>query len=241
MNERRLAYYPVLLYSLLLLLVWIGSWLMGVVHLFTGGTGAVSSLMSSEGVRWTLLNVQGVLRAAPWGTFLFLIVIAGLLHGSGLLQFVADVVRGKASSNEWRSFLFSQAALMLYAAILFLFTVSPWDTMRGVTGGLVNSPFSHGWLLVLFFGVLMTSLVYGFMYGNYRTMMDVVSTSGALFARSAPALMAMLPAAAIMPAMNYTGLASMLGIDAGYSVFLELALYTMPFVYLFCLGVFGKR
>ena len=241
MNDGKPAYYPVLLYSLLLLLVWGGSWLIELVLLFAGESLDVNSLVSGEGVRWALLNAEASLEAAPWGAAFFLLFVVGLLHGSGLLRLTGNMLRGRASSKELRSLLFALLSLMLYATVLFLFTVSPWNALCSVTGSVYNSPFSHGWMLVLFAGVLMMSLVYGFVYGNYRTVVDVVGTAAGFVRMFVPALLAMLPASGIMPCLRYTGLDVVAGVECGVAVAVEVLLYCLPFVYVAILCLVRKR
>jgi hypothetical protein len=84
------------------------------------------------------------------------------------------------------------------------------------------------------------SLTYGFIYGNYRTAVDVIVSAGDIFSLFIPAFMAMLPASGIVPGLQYTGLDASFGLDvAGLSVF-ETVVYTLPFVYV-CLLVALKR
>lgn len=241
MNDRRSAYYPALAYSLLLLLVWGGSWLIAVVQLFMGDLFDVNSLVSGEGVRWALFSVVPSVEAAPWGTAFFLLFIAGLLEGSGLLRLLGNIFKWRVSGNELRSLLFALSALVLYVVVLFLFTVSPWDALRGVTGDIGNSPLSHGWLLLLFLGVLMTSLVYGFMYGNYRTVVDVIGSAAGFVRLFVPALLALLPASGLMPCLHYTGLDIMLGIDNENTMAVETVIYCLPFVYMAVMCLVRKR
>lgn len=241
MSDRRSAYYPALAYSLLLLLVWGGSWLIAVLQLFMGDLFDVNSLVSGEGVRWALFSVGSSVEAAPWGTAFFLLFIAGLLDGSGLLRLVGNIFKRRVSGNELRSLLFALSALLLYVVVLFLFTVSPWDALRGVTGDIGNSPLSYGRLLLLFIGVLMTALVYGFMYGNYRTLVDVIGSAAGVVRQFVPALLAMLPASGLMPCLHYTGLDVMLGIGNENATAAETVIYCLPFVYMAVVCLVRKK
>ena len=241
MNNRRAAYYPALFYVSVLVLLWLVSWFMSVFQLLSGTDTTVVSLVSGEGIRWALLNVHASLVAAPWGGTVFLMLVAGLLSGSGLLQFFMKLTDwNKISRNELRSFLLSAAVLLLYVAIVFMFTVSPWRAMLGVTGELLNSPLSHGWMLVLFAGVLVMSLVYGFIYGNYRTFTDVVSSAGDFATKFMPALLAMLPASGIIPCLQYSGLDVVYGLSVEGMDILSAAFYLFPFVYILFLKAFER-
>lgn len=242
MNERRIAYYPALFYALLLVLIWMVSWIVSVVQLLMGESAAIISIVSGEGVRWALLSVSSSIAAAPWGMTFFLLFMAGILSGSGILQPIVGLFsHGKANSNGLRSFFFSVAVLLLYLAILFMFTISPWQSLLGVTGELHSSPLAQGWLLVLFVGVLAVSFVYGFMYGNYRTFTDVVSSAGNFMTRYLPALVAMLPAAGIVPCLQFSGIGLFLGFDENCVVLAGNLFYAFPFLYVALLQFFVKK
>ena len=242
MNNIGCVYYPALTYTFLLVSIWIVSLLTSVFQLLVGSDATVVSLVSGEGMRWALLSVYASLESAPWGNIMFLVLIAGLLSGSGVLQFLAKLLSWrKVSNNELRSFVFSVAVLLLYGVTVFMFTVSPWQALLGVTGELLNSPLAHGWLLVLFVGILLMSLVYGFIYGNYRTVTDVIASAGSFVKGCTPAFLAMLPASGIMPCLHYSGLDTVCGLTGVVCGIVEGLLYMLPFVYLLLLMMVGKK
>lgn len=242
MNNRRLQYAPVLLYTILLVAVWLVSWVTGLVQSLSGDVTSVTSPMDGAGLRWALLSSQASLNAAPWGTMAIIVFMAGLLSGSGILQLTERLLfRQKISVNERNSLLLALLALLLYCTILFVTTIAPWNTLAGVSHSLLNSPLAHGWLLVSFVGVLAMSLVYGFMYGNYRTVADVVCFSGEYFSHYISAFIAMIPASSIVPCLQYTGWDKVVGLDDAALHVTELIIYALPFVYVLVLGIFRKR
>lgn len=242
MSNRRSAYYPVISYTFALVIIWLASWLASVVQMFTFANSTVHSIVSAEGVRWALLSMHGSLNGVPWGSALLLLFAAGLLTGSGIIHSLSRLMTGKKiSGNEVRSLLFSALVLFLYIAIVFMFTVTPWRAMLGVTGEVALSPLAQGWMLVLFVGVLVVSLVFGFMYGNYRTLADVVGSAGGYMTIFLPALMAMLPAAGIVPCLVYSGFATLIGLDEGYADALGMLLCMLPFLYVAVIRMFEKR
>ena len=107
MNNRRSAYYPVLLYCGLLLLVWLVSLMTGVIDLFSGDYVANNnSLLTAPGMRWVLRNAVLSIDAAPWGIITMFIVMAGLLRGSGISAMLVHlVVMRRLTKNERRSML----------------------------------------------------------------------------------------------------------------------------------------
>lgn len=242
MSNRRVAYYPVLVYTFALVFIWLLSWLASVMQMFTLANSTVHSLVGAEGVRWALLSVRSSLEALPWGSVFLLLSAAGLMTGSGIARSLFRLMTGyRISANEVRSLLFSAMVLLVYLAIVFMFTVSPWHAMLGVTGEVTHSPLSRGWLLVFFVGVLVISLVYGFMYGNYRTLADVVVSAGTYMTIFMPAVMAMVPAAGIVPCLEYSGLASFVGLDDGHADVVGELLCLLPFLYVSIAGMFEKK
>lgn len=242
MSNRRSEYYPVISYTFALVIIWLASWLASVVQMFMFADSTVHSIVSAEGVRWALLSMHGSLNGVPWGSALLLLFAAGLLTGSGIIHSLSRLMTGKKiSGNEVRSLLFSALVLFLYIAIVFMFTVTPWRAMLGVTGEVALSPLAQGWMLVLFVGVLVVSLVFGFMYGNYRTLADVVGSAGVYMTIFLPALMAMLPAAGIVPCLEYSGFAAMIGLDEECADIAVELLCVFPFLYVAILWAMQKR
>ena len=241
MNERR-RYYPVLAYTALLALVWVVSLGNDILQLFLDNTVGNTSLMSAGGVRWAVRNALPSIGAAPWGTIAVLLAVVGLLRGSGITGMLSHFFTTfRLTKSEWRSFLFSLLALIPYSVRVYMATVSPWNLLRSVTGDIAISPICQGWLVLLFFGVLFVSLVYGFIYGCYRSMLDAVVLAGETFSASVPALMAVVPASGIVPCLRYVGVFDYLGISADGMRLLEWGIYLLPFIYLVILHSCEKR
>lgn len=242
MNDRRSIYYPVILYTFILVAVWLCSWLVSVLQLLSGGEMTVTSLVSGEGVRWALLTVQDTLNAAPWGCVLFMLLVAGLSCGSGFIQSLSRMFVFKGiSANERHALLSAAVTVFLYSVVIMLFTVYPWHILLGVTGVMTDSPLVSGWILVLFVGVMLASLVYGFIYGNYRTMTDVAGSAADFAGRFMPALLAMIPATGILPCLHFTALETYLGIDGENRDFIAGVLYLLPYLYVAVIAFLGKK
>lgn len=242
MSNRRTAYYPVLVYASVLVFVWLASWLVSIMQMFSATAATVHSIVSAEGVRWALLSMGDSLDSIPWGGLFLLLLVVGLSGGSGIARSLFRLMTGRRiSGNEGRSLLFSALVLSLYLAIVFMFTISPWQTLLGVTGDIMHSPLAQGWQLMLLVGVLVVSLVFGFMYGNYRTLADVVGSAGGYMTIFMPALMAMIPAAGIVPCLEYSGFAVMLGLDEECADIVGELLCIFPFLYVAILWVMKKK
>ena len=78
------------------------------------------------------------------------------------------------SRKENRALIISLLIGILYLIMILLATFSPWGILRGVSGGLIRSPFIMGILFLISLGAGLMGLVYGFASGRYRTDVDVV-------------------------------------------------------------------
>ena len=241
MNNKREYYYPVLAYTLLLVLVWLFSWVADMAAMFSGGTFAIKSLVSGEGLRWAARNAMLSLNDVPWGTIMLAIVIIAILQGAGIMRVLCRVFTAKPlSKNEKRALLVSVLALLFYIAVLFLATVPPLNLLSSVTGNFAGSPFMYGLPVFSFVGVLVLSLVYGFMYGNYRSSLDVVSSMGETFSFFIPALIALIPASGIVPCLEYTGVIALWNSDSVSAQFVADIIYMIPFLYIVLLRLIGN-
>jgi p-aminobenzoyl-glutamate transporter AbgT len=218
-----------LAYLLLLLMVWIGAFFADVMQLLFGAELPTSSLISAEGVRWAIRTALPSIGAVPWGMVMLLVATYGLLRGSGLVKVLVRLLcLRRLTLSEWRALLFSLAATVCYVALLYMSAVAPWNILSGVTHEPALSPLLQGWVLLLFIGTLFVSLIYGFIYGNFRSIMDVVVSTADTFVLFIPAIMALLPASGIVPCLQYAGVQQ--ASDMLWSL-IETVLYMLPFLY----------
>lgn len=242
MNDRRTCFYPAMAYASLLVMVWGLSWLNSMFSMFSGIGDGAASLVSAEGVRWAVRNSTLALNSLPWGTIVLVIAIVGLLRGSGLKKAATHLFgSGLLTANERRALFFAFIAFLSCIAILFAVTVAPWQLLMGVTGDLAGSPVMQGWLSLFSFIVFIVSLVYGFIYGNYRSLLDLVYSVGDTFVDAVPALIALIPAAGIIPCIEYMGLFDFFGTEEEEILLLSDILYSIPFLYIIMLHLLEKE
>ena len=233
MSSKREHYYPIIVYVLLLVTVWLMSWILDIATAFTASDIDIKSLVSSEGLRWIMRNAMPVLNNIAWGEILLAITALGLLQGSGIVRVFTHLIkRQQLTKMEKRSLLFSLSALLVYSTVLYVVTLSQWNILLGVTGTLENSSFIRGLALVLFIGVLVVALIYGFMYGNYRSVLDAVSSIGNTFSSFVPAIIALIPASAVMASVNYIGLFDILELTSFETNIIVTVFYSIPFLYI---------
>lgn len=229
MNNRRTYYYPLLAYLLVLLLVWVGAFFADVAGMLSGEAVHISSLISAKGVRWALRTALPSIEAVPWGVVMVLVATYGLLRGSGLERSLLRLVAlRRPTALEWRALLFALAVAVCYAVVVYLSTIAPWGMLSPITEEPSLSPLVQGWALLLLTGVLSVSLIYGFIYGNYRSLMDVVVSTGNTFTLFLPAMLALVPASGIVPCLQFAGVQQAFGMQ--WSI-METVLYVLPFLY----------
>lgn len=238
MSNSRAYYFPLPAYLLLLLMVWVGTFFVDLVQLLSGAALPSSSLVSAEGVRWALRSALPSINALPWGTIMMLVATCGLLRGSGLTKVLSRLLCLRALTvSEKRALIFSATVAICYILLLYMSAVAPWNILSGVTHEAALSPLVQGWVLLLFVGVLFLALIYGFIYGNYRSMMDVVVSTGSTFVLFIPAILALLPASGIIPCLQYAGVHSICGIPWEA---VSATLYLLPFIYVTVLKMLKK-
>ena len=226
MNKWNGRYFPVLLYSLLLVAIWAASWIMGIAGLLSSGVQRNESLLSAQGVRWALRSATDSLEAAPWGAAVLCVVALGLLYGSGLLETIALHVRRKPLSHNRKIAAVMSLLLFLSCAVLVLLcTFSPWNILTAATSGILSSPLAVGFLPLFFVVVLAVAAMHGAVSGYYRSFSDVLDGVCRLFSLFLPAFVAMIPASGLLPCLSYVGVGE-------FAVYVELLLYAFPFIFL---------
>lgn len=231
MNRRNIVYYPVIFYLLLLLVAWLLSWLFGVMNI-VDDAGNMRSLMTAEGVRRAVRSSAEVINAAPWGCAMLVVVSAGLFSSSGLLRLFCDVViLHRITINQRRAGVMALLVLLLYIIVFLMSVMAPWRLLMGVTDEISVSPLAKGWLLLLSVGVLSVSGIYGYVYGNFRSIMDVMNGVGKDVEFFIPAFMAILPATALMSCMQYMGVFDILGNSSSVRETVEDIVYFFPFLF----------
>ena len=234
MNNRRLLYYPVVLYALLLFFVWVASWIMGIAELLIAPSLNVENLLSAEGMRWALRTAAASVDAAPWASAVTGVTAVGLLYGSGFLHSMFLLFERKPfSHSRIRAFSLSLAVLLALAVLVAVMALPSVGVLSGVTDNILSSPIVKGWQLLLLLAALCVSVMHGAVYGSYRNVFDIMDGVIELFHLYAPAFVAMIPASGIIPSLVFIGVGS-----ASLSL-MEALLYGLPFIYITVLLICG--
>ena len=230
MSRSECKYLPFLVYTAVLVVLWLASWFVGVAALFVSSEGALNNLFSAEGIRWALCNALPAINGAPWGEAALLIASIGLLNGSGMPSSLMDICMARPLTIIRRqAALAAVVVFVLSLLLLFLCSFAPWRILSGVTDSWATSALVQGWLSVLLVVSFLVSAIHGTVCGNYRSFTDVLNALFALFSFFVPALFAFLPASGIVHCMRYVGVIS---IDDRVAALLTDVLCWLSFLYL---------
>ena len=232
MNRKGVFYFPLLLYLFLLLSLWLLSWFFGVLQLVFNSTFVVGNLITAEGMRWALRSSLNVVDSAPWGVAMLSVVTYATLAASGLLRLAGDIFSGRMlAANQRRAVAVAAIMLLLYLLLLFACTVAPWNFLLGASYNISVSPIARGWLLLLFIAVLSVSLSYGYVYGNFRSIIDALQRVEENVRIFIPAFLSMLPAVALLSCMHYMAVFELMNLNAATVCTIENVIYAFPFLF----------
>lgn len=238
MNSKREDYYPVVGYIIMFVAISFLLWLLDIATTFMGCNLGISSPVSSEGLRWAMRNALPALGRIPWAGVLLVVSSFGLLQGAGVVRLFCRITKlQRLTKMEIRSLLFSVGSILVYTIVVYLVTFSKWNILLGITGTFENSSFLSGLPLILFLGIVIMTVVYGFMYGNYRSFIDVLESAGNAIKLFTPAILALIPAAAIIAMLEYAGVFKLLGLAENEAEIIAMVLYAIPFMHM----IFRKR
>jgi len=229
MSRRFRIPHPLAIYSIMLVVVIVVSWI-GSVYETRGVTSnsdiMLRSLLDPQGIRWMFRNVSNMLDNAPVADSLLLLMGAGILKTSG--------IRMPSSSSSLKERFASALALFVFAICLLLIAVGLFmgnHVLLGVTGNITGSPFLRGFFMLLFLCVLFPSIAYGFASDNLRSGADVIRGFTCFLPRYASFFVTLPVAALLLDCMDYSNMYALLSIGTGGVRITRLVVYLFPFIY----------
>lgn len=170
MNKRYV--HPASVFFLLTVFVAFFSWV-GSIYGWVG----IQSLLSAEGLRWELRNVEdGFLHSPFLGTVLLMSFGVGLWIHSGLWILCKNLVsrNRKPSRKERRALILSVTIGAIYALGCLVLVWGPWADVRSITGSLHHSPLADGAFCLLSLGLGGMAVVYAYATDAYNSDRDIV-------------------------------------------------------------------
>ena len=137
------------------------SWLMSAM--MSSGT---QSLLSSEGIRWFLGDFNTILLSPVLVWILLLSMALGTLYRSRFFTIPKSYQQRVGHRG-------SILVLIGYIFIVVMLTAVPHAILLSATGCLYPSPFSNAFIPMLAFGILVMSVVYGFLARTFTSVSSV--------------------------------------------------------------------
>ena len=138
----------------------------------------VRSLISGEGIRWFLGNVNDILLSPILVWMLLLSLAFGCLR--------------RAFKNyplhRSKGFLWAFAFLLVYVIVILLLTITPHAILLSATGSLSHSPFTRALAQLLTVGLLLFAAVYGVVTNAFRSLGEIVESMVSGIQQAAPLL-----------------------------------------------------
>ena len=172
---KRLYYHLILALAVAEVVLVLVSWLLSATL-----TEGVTSLLSSEGMRWFFGSFVSML-VSKWLVWLLLLSMAGgCLWQSGLLHISLNGYR------ERIAFRTTVVLFLLYVLVIVALTAVPHALLLSATGRLFPSPFSRAFVPFVAFGILLHSAVYGWASGRFTSFADVIDSLSYGLQKAAP-------------------------------------------------------
>ena len=175
MKINRLYAYSVVVLAIAQVLLVIASWLFSAMM-----AEGVRSLLSDEGLRWFFGSFTSMLATPALVWLLLLSMAFGCLYQSGLLS---TGLNGYRAHVAWRVVVL---LLILYLSVLVSLTAMPHAVLLSSTGQLFPSPFSRAIVPVVSFGIILSSIAYGWTSGRFNSIESVVGSLSFGLAKAAP-------------------------------------------------------
>ena len=145
----------------------------------------VRSLLSSEGIRWFVGSFVSML-STPWLVWLVLLAMAGGCAWQSGVSSVFVVPPPPRNYRQRIALRITLVFLILYIAAVLLLTAVPHAVLLSATGGLLPSPFSRAIVPIAAFGLLLMSVVYGWLSGRFTSVADILASLSFGIGRAAP-------------------------------------------------------
>lgn len=160
-----------------------GSWLVGALMPEAG----LRSLLDGEGIRWFFAHFCTVVGGWGFVWLLLAAVAVGCVAHSGLAEACRHPrrlsLRGRSALSVAAFFV------VIYVAIMAVFTLPRRAILAGLDGSLWPSPFSSSLLPAVAFGLCFASVVYGVVAGRLNTVQKAFRSLHVGIAHASPWLL----------------------------------------------------
>lgn len=147
---------------------------------FSSAGYPVNNLLSSEGLRWSFLNVMSNVLKEPLVYLVSFLMAFGAYKRSGLQTALWRLFTGlrgvPLSFRQKRALWFVLLLTVLFVSLMLLLVFSPQGILVSVTGRIFPSPFSRGMVPACMVAVVLISVTYGVVGNTLRTFHEVMQS-----------------------------------------------------------------
>ena len=201
------------------------------------GWAGVQNLLSAEGIRWFLRNVEDNFMLSPALAMVCMLFFGcGLFVHSGLGDALYRLIsrERKLSRKQKRALALAGLIEGIYVSTCAFLAWGPWGIVRSVTGVLEGSPLLDGMLCIISLGIGLSGTVYGFAVDNYRKDKDVFRGMSYMYATFAEYFVSLFCVVQFFEALQYSRLLPFWGIPEELTYTLYVFSCVLPIF-------FGKR
>lgn len=215
-----------LLFIVLVLFSWVGS----VYGLTLSDGSLMPNLLSEEGVRWFVRHSMDNISAAPFAEAVLGLLAVGALRSSGLWYAIWH--RSQLVQRQRHALLVS-LVLMAVCASVVVWGIIPGGNLLSVMGHLSGGPFATGWPFLLWLIVIVPSIVFGRMCGQWRTTKDLYVGFTSAIVSYSNYFVTLIVASQLVASMHYVRLFYLIGFSQITQNLCIGALYAIPLIILF--------
>lgn len=144
------------------------------------------SLLSAEGIRWSLRNGVRNFASAPIAKVLLLLISIGILWCSTFPRVLFRIIFRKVLTlKQRRAMTVALSVFAIYVIVLVVAIMSPHSILLSVRGTVEDGAFIGGLFMFVVFGITLLGTTYGVSSGTYRSHVDWIEGAGFLLSRTA--------------------------------------------------------
>lgn len=157
--------------AVLIVLLWLVSWLMGIY------IDGVESVLTSNGIRWLVGNLMENFKSMPLAEIICGLMGVSVLRESGIVK----LFDGHISLKQKRAIQITAVFIAVFALLFSLLLLLPDAILLSAFGGLDNSPLMKGLYGIVMLFVLLIGNIYGYTSGRFVNLHDFVQAHVSIF------------------------------------------------------------
>lgn len=212
-----------LLFIVLVLFSWIGS----VYGLMLPDGTLIPNMLSDESMRWFVRHSMDNISAAPFAEVLLGLLMVGALRSSGFLYALWH--RQQLAQRQRHGMLVSLVVMVVCVSVILLGIV-PGGNLLSVTGHISGGPFASGWLFLLMLVVVIPSIVFGKMSGQWRNSSELFAGLASGITSYAGYFITLVVASHLVAGIHYVRLFYLVGFSSAMQDFCIGLIYLTPLI-----------